>query len=120
MTNTPDPTLSRFTLLLNQLVGAAVVAGADPKDNHAVEEVGRLKAELKGMLPVWQSIETAPKDNTRILVARFAPKPEEYDGYVVVDRWCRGHQDGHSYIGFGRFNEQYWPATNWMPIPEKS
>lgn len=49
MTDTPDHALSRFTALLNELVGAAMVLGMEPKNTAAIEEIARLKAELKGM-----------------------------------------------------------------------
>jgi hypothetical protein len=63
----------------------------------------------------WQPIETAPRDGTLILVGRFVKKcPHGRAGRVEVDRW----RDGKPYLGFGRFNPHYWPATHWMPLPE--
>lgn len=58
----------------------------------------------------WQPIETAPKDGTRVLVARFAPGTK-YDKIMKVDRWQE------KYSGFGLFNHTYWPPTHWMPLP---
>lgn len=49
MTDTPDPALSRFTALLNELVGAAMVLGMEPENKATIEEVIRLKAELREM-----------------------------------------------------------------------
>lgn len=65
----------------------------------------------------WQPIETAPKDRTRLLVARFADKPADKNGYMCVDWWRDHKRDDVSYTGFGGFNKHYWPATHWMPLP---
>ena len=65
----------------------------------------------------WRPIETAPKDGTRVLVARFAPKPQHRNGYMCVDWWRDRERDDVSYTGFGGFNNHYWPATHWMPLP---
>ena len=62
----------------------------------------------------WQSIDTAPKDDTKILLGRFVDYcPNGKNGLIKVDRW---HTTG-AYIGFGNFNSQYWPATHWQPLP---
>lgn len=63
----------------------------------------------------WQPIETAPKDGTPVLLGRFAPGCL-LDGRVSVDKWSLP-EDGRGWIGFGKFNPEYWPATHWMPLP---
>lgn len=65
----------------------------------------------------WQPIESAPKDGTKILVGRFVEKcPHGANGRMAVDYW---HNSGQKYgfTGFARFNNSYWPATHWMPLP---
>ncbi|WP_082430767.1 DUF551 domain-containing protein [Novosphingobium sp. KN65.2] len=64
----------------------------------------------------WQPIETAPKDGRCIIVGRFTGKKNNHDGLVQVDRW-HNRERGDSYNGFGKFNNQFWPATHWMPLP---
>lgn len=62
----------------------------------------------------WQPIESAPRDGTRILVARFTGEKANHDGLVECDYWHNRRK--HGYDGWGRFNQQFWPATHWMPI----
>jgi hypothetical protein len=65
----------------------------------------------------WQSIETAPKDGTKFLAARFVgPKERKPHSYMAVDRW-HSRERGDNWDGLGRFNAQFWPATHWMPLP---
>ncbi len=63
----------------------------------------------------WQPIETAPKDGTPILAYRG----DHYKsfGHVQVTYWrTAAHKVG--YIGWGEFNQRWWPPTHWMPLPE--
>jgi hypothetical protein len=64
----------------------------------------------------WQPIETVPKDGTKVLVGCFKPGAEKY-GLVEVDWYSTGGSSRFSFIGFGRFNHIYYPATHWMPLP---
>ena len=60
----------------------------------------------------WQPIATAPKDGTDILAySPKAPNPK------TRTTWWRRAEDGKGFIGWGEFNESYWPATHWMPLP---
>ena len=66
----------------------------------------------------WQTVETAPKDGTHVLLGRF---PEVttglmHAGLCAVD-WWRQHKDAAGFTGWGKFNAQYWPPTHWMPLP---
>lgn len=64
----------------------------------------------------WQPIETAPRDGTRFLAGRFVAKcPRGRAGFMSVDYWHNRKENG--YTGLGHFNEQFWPATDWMPLP---
>lgn len=66
----------------------------------------------------WQPIKTAPKDGTKILVGRFTGDPKaDHEGLISVD-WYRRPEDNKGYIGFGNFNDRYWPPTHWMHLPE--
>lgn len=62
----------------------------------------------------WRSIDSAPKDGTRILVGRFHTGCRKH-GRVAVDYWHNAKD--HGYSGFGRFNQTHWPATHWLPLP---
>lgn len=66
----------------------------------------------------WLDIETAPRDGTWFVAARFVKgcKHVRY-GYAMVDRWHGSKiNPADTYEGLGRFNKQFWPATHWMPI----
>lgn len=65
----------------------------------------------------WQPIETAPKDGRKFIAGRFAPEGDKSqpNNLVAVDRWHKMPEDG--YTGLGQFNNRYWPATHWMPLP---
>lgn len=63
----------------------------------------------------WQPIETVPKDGRKVVLGRFVKQcPHGHAGRIEIDKW-RG---GNPWLGFGRFNEQYWPPTHWMPLPD--
>lgn len=64
---------------------------------------------------MWQPLDTAPKDGTKILLGRFVPR-DKYNGRIRVDWWHDGKKN--DFIGFGEFNTRYWPATHWMPLPD--
>lgn len=66
----------------------------------------------------WQTIDTAPKDGRRILVGRFDPKGSDHhpNNIIAVDFWHT--RRSYSFEGFGQFNDQFWPATHWMELPE--
>ena len=67
----------------------------------------------------WQPIETAPKDGTRVLLICMAirdPACKDRLGTMAVDYWRK--QSRHDFEGWGKFNERYWPATHWQPLPE--
>lgn len=64
---------------------------------------------------MWQPIESAPKDGTKILA--FAPNHPDR-GPIMRITWWRRREDGHNYIGWGEFNEQFWPPTHWQSLPD--
>lgn len=65
----------------------------------------------------WQAIDTAPRDGTRVLIGRFTGNPKaDKEGFCQVD-WFRTDYAKNGFTGFGKFNERYWPATHWMPLP---
>lgn len=80
----------------------------DSKDN-IIEAKDKRIAELEAALPQWQPIETAPKDNTPILV----PTNAHSDGIVIV-RW-------YTYNGLAAWrdwDEDVHFPTHWMPLPQ--
>lgn len=66
--------------------------------------------------PRWMPIESAPKDGTPVLLGRFTGKRGEHEGLRAVD-WYRTDACRHGFTGWGKFNQQFWPATHWMPLP---
>jgi hypothetical protein len=63
----------------------------------------------------WRDIKTAPKDGTMILA--FSPEAKGHQRIQVT--WWRRPEDNSGYVGWGEFNEMYWPPTHWMPLPEE-
>lgn len=71
-------------------------------------------------MPEWQPIETAPKDGTAILAysrqAGLEGKLLRSHGVKVT--WWRTDRARDGFTGWGEFNDQFWPATHWTPLPE--
>lgn len=66
----------------------------------------------------WMPIESAPKDGTKILLVCMDAKSSDTQhrvGTMAVDFWHDGTK--HGFVGWGKFNSRYWPATHWMPLP---
>ena len=72
-------------------------------DDSGVEYI---RADL---VPQWQPIETAPKDNTKVLlfVPVFGPSIGYFDAHGPDNLWCVR----------GIVNRGVQP-THWMPLPE--
>lgn len=62
----------------------------------------------------WMAIESAPKDGSSVLLGRFVPGKDRH-GYQSVDFWHTTPKN--DFVGWGRFNATYWPATHWQPLP---
>ena len=78
----------------------------------------------------WQPIETAPKDGTRVLLARFIDCAKyrhlPRTGWIKVGRWVGHYLDGYE----NKWRENSVPEvpigseriglcpTHWMPLPE--
>ena len=56
----------------------------------------------------WESIETAPKDETRVLLYR-----KGWAENTGVGRWSTNGKQWVSVPG-----DWAWKATHWMPLPE--
>ena len=74
----------------------------------------------------WYPIESAPKDGTRILVARI--NEEIGDGDIEISEWCSIKSERYEWVEgdlFRRVNDllyEFWNdnghrATHWMPLP---
>lgn len=63
----------------------------------------------------WRDISEAPRDGTPIL-AYCADHYGRFGNMQVT--WWRQADDKRGYIGWGEFNETYWPPTHWMPLPD--
>lgn len=62
----------------------------------------------------WYPIETAPKDRLILCICtKTHPDFAERKFTMAIDKW----ED--EYQGFSNFNNKYWPATHWTPIPGK-
>lgn len=93
---------------------AAYIAACNPSAMALIlAELDRLAAVPEG----WKTIDSAPKDGTRVLLGRFTGnKKAEHEGLCKVD-WYRQPSSSAGYVGFGYFNMTHWPATHWMPLP---
>lgn len=66
----------------------------------------------------WRSIETAPKDGTRILLAMKHVNPEPDDVNVDIGAW--GKRDWNKEEMWCMAGGDGWRhATHWMPIPSE-
>lgn len=73
----------------------------------------------------WQSIETAPKDGSCILVwsrtwAGEVNRPEEDNGSCYVAFYTNGKSDYHGewwYVHGGDAHASWVQPTHWMPLP---
>ena len=67
----------------------------------------------------WRPIETAPRDGTPILAysakAITEGKLSRTGGMDIT--WWRTEKDKRGYVGWGEFNDQFWPPTHWAPLP---
>jgi hypothetical protein len=86
----------------------------DESRDASVDAIERAIALLRHLM--WQPMETAPKDGTRILAWSPAAARHGHFGMKVA-RW-RTAQDDAGYIGWGEFNTEFWPPTHWMPLPQ--
>jgi hypothetical protein len=68
-----------------------------------------IERKLEAALPQWQPIETAPKDNTPILV----PTNAHSDGIVIV-RWYTYNR----LAAWRDWDEDVHFPTHWMPLPQ--
>lgn len=66
---------------------------------------------------VWEPIETAPKDGTKIVLYGY-PDYQEFIGYYhkIYDRWEPQWLECH---GCGCCAGRYPKPTHWFPLPEK-
>lgn len=71
----------------------------------------------------WRDVRTdpPPKDGTRVLLICMRPSADmaHKKGLMAVDYW---HDEktapGCGYVGWGKFNKQYWDASHWAHLPE--
>lgn len=78
-------------------------------------------------MTTWQSIETAPKDGSTVLVwcadLDASNRPVEFDQHIALAHWSGQHWfgiDGSVAYGYSMGDyfehEAYFP-THWMPLP---
>ena len=77
-----------------------------------IERLRQLQAHIQDMTG-WRPIESAPRDDTRILVWR--PRASEFCPNVGVDRW-RMINCKKPYEGWAMSSTVSQP-THWMPLP---
>lgn len=99
------------------------------KASAAYRKLVRLAARSADTSALWQAIETAPKDGTRIMLAAAPDRvtlgcwmvPSEVpwlkyrDGYAPEEVWDEFDPWWHSEDG--GFTDEH-PPTHWMPLPE--
>lgn len=97
----------------------------------------RLRAAWNTRAPQWQSIESAPRDGTLILLGRPGDEADDRLPISTPGRWFEGYEDGADYMGhddgfmdtdFQKFScprtfgaESYrssgFQPTHWQPLP---
>lgn len=76
----------------------------------------------------WQLIETAPKDGTRILIAREGDTINANDE-IEITEWCSMKQSHYVHVEGDLYRKvddppyEFWNgnghrATHWMPLPD--
>lgn len=105
----------RWELLLN---GVPLSDHEDPESAKAAAQAHFDAAIASVLEDDWQTMETAPKDGTRIMLGRFTGNPKaDREGFMAIDRYAVPTDREGSYTGFGAFNIRYWPPTHWRPLP---
>lgn len=73
----------------------------------------------------WRPIETAPRDGTRILIARAGEGVDEIEitGWYIVPQYSMEHVGGDLYRKVPETSYEGWNgnghrATHWMPLPD--
>ena len=113
----------------------AAMQGVEPYDKQ-IDAHDAIEAKLRELLPVWQPIESAPKDGSCILLG--LEESEDHGAVSTLGFWSEGigdapdemgHDDGFTDVNFQIFRggrswgvEKYrYPAfqpTRWMPLPK--
>jgi hypothetical protein len=85
-----------------------------PRVERKPLEFAALVRELEGLRQShrWHPIETAPKDGTDILAVAV----RNGEPYFKIT-WWRQAKDKRGFTGWGEFNDEFYPATHWMPLP---
>lgn len=61
----------------------------------------------------WSPISTVPRDRKVLLVCMKAEKGYKFrEGKMEVDQY------DDDLDGFGKFNNELWPPSHWMEIPD--
>jgi len=90
---------------------AAVIATSDMHNDSFRDIADAIIAALPGMVPGWQPISTAPRDDTRFL-AWCPPCPKFPDGRMMI--WSGRILFGA--MGHPIPNHLQYPATMWHPL----
>lgn len=69
-----------------------------------------IEAKLRELLPVWQPIETAPKDGTHVLTSSM--------GQPIVIHWAEHGTYSSWELTYGDDSTLWFEPTNWMPLPK--
>lgn len=64
----------------------------------------------------WQTIETAPKDGTRILVSCVYDVDGDAHSHEWVD-WWGSDDEWEGWLDFPKEIPAPFPPTHWMPLP---
>lgn len=90
------------------------------------DEVADIWAAVRPEFGTWQPIETAPRDNTMLLLLKFTNE-EDYDGQISVGLWTNRYggtvaNDDEIWADWcvGLDDEGAWTElrpTHWMPLP---
>lgn len=99
--------------LIARVVEAAVYReqAESPYASGAQNELDEAREALRSALPVWQPIETAPKDGTDFIALQ--------DGDVYRCKWHEEEPDeGPGHVGWRDFsNSSFEEPTHWTPWP---
>jgi len=115
---TPSDLIHRAEAASRELRDLMIGAGDDSYEHKLVNRAATLIDQLAAAIPEWQSMDSAPKDGTHILIW-FVHDMHKYVKETRNEDWNAVHEahwiehNGGGWTWYGLLGA----ATKWMPLP---